>query len=61
VPDELLEYVLWHEICHHLRSANGHDPESRRLEHLWPNAVGLDHELDTLAEPFTFDVGGVHR
>ncbi|WP_214403719.1 DEAD/DEAH box helicase [Pseudonocardia lacus] len=61
VPDELLEYLLWHELCHHLRPANGHDPEFRRLEHLWPDAVGLDHELDTLAERFRLDVGDVHR
>jgi hypothetical protein len=61
VPDELLEYLLWHELCHHLRPANGHDSEFRRLEHLWPDAVGLDHELDTLAERFRFDVGDAHR
>lgn len=56
VPDELIEYLLWHEICHHLRPAHGHDPEFRRLEHLWPDAVTLDHELDTLPERLAIDV-----
>jgi superfamily II DNA or RNA helicase len=56
VADELIEYLLWHEICHHLRPSHGHDPEFRRLEHLWPDAVALDHELDSLPERLAFDV-----
>jgi predicted metal-dependent hydrolase len=56
VPDELIEYLLWHEICHHLRPSHGHDHEFRRLEHLWPDAVTLDHELDSLPERLAFGV-----
>jgi hypothetical protein len=55
IPDELVEYLLWHELCHHLRPVHGHDAEFRRLEQLWPDAVTLDHQIDTLHERFDLE------
>lgn len=55
VPDELLEYLLWHELCHHVLPGRGHDAEFRRLESLWPDFARLDHELDTLQDRYCLD------
>jgi superfamily II DNA or RNA helicase len=55
VSDELLRYLIWHELCHHVLPGRGHDAEFRRLEAMWPEAGRLDHELDTLHE--RFDLG----
>ncbi len=52
VPDELLRYLIWHELCHHLTPGQGHDAEFRRLEGLWPSHPSLDHQLDTLHEVY---------
>lgn len=52
ISDALLEYLLWHELCHHLVPERGHDVEFRRVEALWPDHLALDHELDTLHERF---------
>ena len=52
VSDELLVYLVWHELCHHLLQGRGHDGEFRRLEALWPDHLVLDNELDTLHERF---------
>jgi len=52
ISDELLMYLIWHELCHHLTPGQGHDAEFRRLESLWPNHPYLDHELDTLHETY---------
>lgn len=50
VPDELLTYLVWHELCHFMLWGRSHDAEFRRLEALWPDATRLDYELDTLHE-----------
>ncbi|AKE89971.1 hypothetical protein AAT18_12815 [Rhodococcus aetherivorans] len=55
VPDDLLEYLLWHELCHHLLPAHGHDAEFYRLLTMWPEFARLDHELDSLHE--RYDLG----
>lgn len=52
VPDDLLEYLMFHELLHHLLPGRGHDAEFRRLEAKWPNADALDLMLDTLHEQF---------
>ncbi|TWE13180.1 DEAD/DEAH box helicase [Rudaeicoccus suwonensis] len=52
VPDELLRYLIWHELCHHLMPRQGHNAEFRRLEALWTDHAQLDYELDTLGERF---------
>ena len=52
VSDDLLQFLLWHELCHHLLPAHGHDAAFRRLEAMWPEFARLDHELDTLVERF---------
>lgn len=48
IPDELLEFLLWHELCHYLTPNQGHDGEFRRLEALWPTAATYDGLLDDL-------------
>ena len=48
VPDELLEFLLWHELCHDLTPNQGHDAEFRRLEAIWPDAQRYDHALDDI-------------
>ena len=52
IPDDVLSYLIWHELCHHLTPGQGHDAEFRRLEGLWPDHSRLDHELDTLHEVY---------
>ena len=46
VSDELLEFLSWHVLCHHVTPNQGHDAEFRRLEALWPHAQRYDHALD---------------
>ncbi len=55
ISDALLEYLIWHELCHHLLPGRGHDAEFRRLESLWPDFMELDNELDRLHERFQID------
>lgn len=55
VPDDLLEFLLWHEHCHHVLPGHGHDAEFNRLLHLWPESARLDNDLDQLGE--TYDTG----
>jgi predicted metal-dependent hydrolase len=50
VPDEPIQYVIYHELLHHLLPAQGHDAEFRMLEARWPNAVELDLWFDTIHE-----------
>lgn len=52
VPDRLLHFLIWHELCHHLLPWQGHDSEFRRLEAAWPQAQTRDFELDALLERF---------
>ena len=53
VSDELLEYLVFHELLHDLLPGQGHDAEFRRLEGLWPGADTLDYQLDALQERYT--------
>lgn len=55
VPDNLLKYLLWHELCHHILPGHSHDAEFHRLLVMWPGFVGLDFQLDSLTE--RFDLG----
>jgi superfamily II DNA or RNA helicase len=55
VPDDLLEFLLWHEHCHHVLPGHGHDAEFNRLLHLWPESARLDNDIDQLAE--RYDLG----
>ena len=59
VSDDVLMYLLYHEMLHHLLPGQGHDAEFRRLEALWPNADELDRRLDTLHEEF--DINAARR
>jgi hypothetical protein len=52
ISDDLLKFLLWHELCHHLLPGRGHDAEFRRLESMWPDFARLDFELDTMQERF---------
>lgn len=52
VSDELLKYLIFHEMLHHLLPGQGHSAEFRRLERLWPGGERLDLDLDTLHERF---------
>lgn len=52
IGDDLLEYLLWHELLHHVLPGRGHDAEFRRLESEWPDFARLDHELDSIGERF---------
>ena len=52
ISDELLEFLIWHELLHHLLPGQGHDAQFRELEMRWPRAPELDHEIDTLHERF---------
>lgn len=50
VPDALLEYLLYHELLHHLLPGQGHDAEFYDLEAKWPDRDQLDLRLATFHE-----------
>jgi hypothetical protein len=50
IPDEMLAYLIYHELLHHLLPGQGHDAEFRELEARWPNAAKWDAEIDTIHE-----------
>jgi hypothetical protein len=52
VPDDVLEYLIWHEVVHHLLPGQGHDAEFRRLEAMWPESAEHDYFLDTLGDRY---------
>ena len=52
ITDELLQFLPWHELSHHLLPGRRHDAEFRRLESTWPDFTRLDYELDTLHQRF---------
>lgn len=55
VTDEMLQYLVYHELLHHVLSTRGHDVGFRNYESKWPDAARLDAEFDTLAERFDTD------
>jgi superfamily II DNA or RNA helicase len=50
VSDQLLAYLVYHELLHHLLPGQGHDDEFRALEALWPDAAVHDAAFDTIHE-----------
>jgi superfamily II DNA or RNA helicase len=52
ISDELLEFLIWHELLHHLLPGIGHRPPFREFESRWPSAQALDDELDRLHENY---------
>lgn len=50
VSDDVLAYLLFHELLHHLLPGQGHDAEFRANEAMWPDAELHDAWLDTLHE-----------
>lgn len=53
--DELLAYLIYHELLHSLLPGQGHDTEFRKLESLWPRSAELDAEFETLHERWNLD------
>lgn len=49
-PDALIEYLLFHELLHHLLPGEGHDAEFRDLEAKWPAHDELDVIFATFHE-----------
>ena len=52
VSTELLDFLVWHELLHHVLLAQGHDAQFMALEQAWPNAAELDGELATFHERY---------
>ena len=52
VGDEILEFLVYHELLHHLLPGNGHDSYFRELEARWPGYEDCNKFLDTLHEEF---------
>ena len=51
ISSETIRFLLWHEFLHvHLHE--GHTPEFRRLERIWPTHLEANRELDNLNERF---------
>jgi len=55
IPDDLLRYLLYHELLHGLLPAQGHGAEFREYEARFPDSDRLDYELDTLHEKWDTD------
>ncbi len=54
-PDEAVEYLLFHELLHHLLPGQGHDAEFRTLEARWPESTRWDEFFDTFHEKWDTD------
>jgi hypothetical protein len=52
VSDEVLAFLLYHELLHCLLPGQGHDAQFRELEARWPCALEHDKLLDTLHEQY---------
>lgn len=50
VSDELIAYLIYHELLHSLLPGQGHDAEFRELEALWVGSAELDAEFETMHE-----------
>jgi hypothetical protein len=50
VSDELIAYLIYHELLHSLLPGQGHDAEFRELESLWVGSAELDAEFATMHE-----------
>ena len=55
VPDELIAYLIYHELLHSLLPGQGHDAEFRELESLWVGSARLDSEFATMHERWNLD------
>ena len=55
VSEELLGFLLWHEVVHSVTPGQGHDAEFEYLETLWPDAVTLNTDLDALLHEWSAD------
>jgi superfamily II DNA or RNA helicase len=50
VSTELLDFLVWHELLHHVLLAQGHDAQFMDLEQQWPDAAERNGELATFHE-----------
>ncbi|MFN8124655.1 MAG: DEAD/DEAH box helicase [Thermoleophilia bacterium] len=50
VPNKLIEFVLWHELMHHLLPGHGHDSRFEELETWFPGWEKWDASLDALED-----------
>ena len=55
VSEELLGFLLWHELIHSVTPGQGHDAEFEYLETLWPEAVTRNTDLDALLHEWSAD------
>ncbi|MGE3326324.1 MAG: hypothetical protein AB7N61_13065, partial [Acidimicrobiia bacterium] len=55
VSDEMLQYLIYHELLHDLLPGLGHNSEFRELEARWPNSAQLDADFMTLHERWNTD------
>lgn len=55
VSDELLEFLIWHELLHHVLLRQGHDAQFYELERAWPDAAERDGELAMFHERWATD------
>ena len=51
VSVETMTFLMWHEFLH-LHLQQGHTPQFRRQERLWPGYQACDREMDSLHEKF---------
>jgi hypothetical protein len=55
VPEELLGFLVWHEVVHSVTPGQGHDAEFEELEMRWPNAAEHNADLDALVRDWSSD------
>jgi hypothetical protein len=55
VSEEMLGFLLWHEVVHSVTPGQGHDAEFEYLEMLWPDAATLNADLDALLHQWSGD------
>lgn len=61
VSDDMLAYLIYHELLHHLLPGMGHDADFRKYESWWPNGSVLDAVFDTLDERWVTDPARYNR
>tara|TARA_R110002072_G_scaffold123360_2_gene258625 strand:- start:897 stop:2102 length:1206 start_codon:yes stop_codon:yes gene_type:complete len=61
ITDEVICFIIYHELLHHALPGQGHDSEFRELEYLFPDAIDQMAFLYTLHEKYNLNAQSYSR